>query len=95
MARKQAYNQALSEEEIKEIPNIIKNSNDAYIDLNNGNFFMIFNDKENLEKVNFIHFNVDEIGNYIITTRKVRKEHLKNKNYKHIGQGIEPNISES
>lgn len=58
MARKQAYNQALSEEEIKEIPNIIKNSNDAYIDLNNGNFFMIFNDKENLEKVNFIAFNL-------------------------------------
>lgn len=90
--RKANYNQTLSEEEVREIPSIINNAKSAYFDDKHKNFFMVFEDKQDKEKINFIHFNVDELGNFIITAKKADKKVLKDKDYKLVGIGIEPNI---
>ncbi|MDY5950238.1 MAG: hypothetical protein SPJ16_03455, partial [Helicobacter sp.] len=91
-ARKANYNQALSENEILEIPSVIANAKNAYIDTRHKNFFIVFADKQDNTKINFIHFNTDELGNYIITTKKTNKEVLNDRHYKQVGSGIEPHI---
>lgn len=91
-ARKQHYNQALSEAEILEIPSVITHAKTAYIDTQHKNFFIVFDDKIDSTKLNFIHFNTDELGNYIITTKKADRQVLNNKQYKQVGSGIEPHI---
>lgn len=91
-ARKQHYNQALSEAEILEIPSVITHAKTAYIDTQHKNFLIVFNDKIDSTKLNFIHFNTDELGNYIITTKKADRQVLNNKQYKQVGSGIEPHI---
>ena len=91
-ARKANYNQALSENEILEIPSAIAQAKNAYIDTRHKNFFIVFADKQDNTKINFIHFNADELGNYIITTKKADKEVLNDRHYKQVGSGIEPHI---
>ena len=91
-ARKANYNQALSENEILEIPSVIAQAKNAYIDTRHKNFFIVFADKQDNTKINFIHFNTDELGNYIITTKKTNKEVLNDRHYKQVGSGIEPHI---
>ncbi|MCR2098065.1 hypothetical protein [Campylobacter upsaliensis] len=91
-ARKANYNQALSEVEMLEIPSVITHAKNAYIDTRHKNFFIVFADKKDNAKINFIHFNADELGNYIITTKKADKKVLNDKHYKQVGSGIEPHI---
>ncbi|MDL0109092.1 hypothetical protein NYG93_08555 [Campylobacter felis] len=91
-ARKANYNQALSEAEMLEIPSVITHAKNAYIDTRHKNFFIVFADKKDNAKINFIHFNADELGNYIITTKKADKKVLNDKHYKQVGSGIEPHI---
>ncbi|RDU51501.1 hypothetical protein CQA49_09515, partial [Helicobacter sp. MIT 00-7814] len=89
--RKAGYNQELSADEIKQIPEIISNAKSAYIDITpkHNNFFIT---KELEDKVITINFNKDELGNYIVTARKVLKEDLNRQEYKLMGSGIEPHI---
>ena len=72
--RKTTEGQALTKEEYKEIPEIIKNAKNAYIDKEKGNFFITFRDKNNSKMINKLVFNKSKNGNYLVTLGKVNKE---------------------
>lgn len=72
--RKEKENQNLSKEEYKQIPEAVKNAKTAYIDKDHQNFFIIFDDKNNQEKINKVVFNKTVKGNYVVTVSKVNKE---------------------
>ncbi len=71
--RKASEGQAMTKEEYKEIPEIIKNANNAYIDKEKGNFFITFKDKNNSKMINKLIFNKSKNGNYLVTLGKVNK----------------------
>lgn len=72
--RKNAHSgQDLTKAEYYEIPNVIKNAKEAYIDLGHRNFFITFEDKQNKDKLNQIVFHKSISGNYIVTTCKINK----------------------
>ncbi len=77
--RKANEGQALREEEYKAIPNAIKNAKEAYIDKENHNFFIIFQDLKDNSMVNKIVFNKTIKGNYLVTIGKVNKKESMNK----------------
>lgn len=77
--RKANEGQALREEEYKAIPNAIKNAKEAYIDKENHNFFIIFEDLNDKSKINKIVFNKTIKGNYLVTIGKVNKQEGINK----------------
>lgn len=77
--RKANEGQALREEEYKAIPNAIKNAKEAYIDKENHNFFIIFQDLKDKSMVNKIVFNKTIKGNYLVTIGKVNKKESMNK----------------
>lgn len=77
--RKANEGQALREEEYKAIPNAIKNAKEAYIDKENHNFFIVFEDLNDKSKINKIVFNKTIKGNYLVTIGKVNKQEGINK----------------
>ena len=80
--RKRSFNQDLGIDTIKTFPTIIKNAQEAYIDRINQNFFITH--KLNDENLAFLHFNIDEMGNFIITAKQASKSDLHKKQYKKI-----------
>ncbi|MDE7255903.1 MAG: hypothetical protein K2N54_06985, partial [Helicobacter sp.] len=94
--RKAKYNQALRPEEIKNIPQIIRETRVAYIDKANHNFFVAFPDVQDSNRLNFIHFNADENGNYMVTAKKAHKDTVNSsgieKQYQLVQAGAAPAI---
>ena len=88
--RKAKYNQDAPREVIDTLPQIISEAKSAYIDTHpkHKNFFITkdLNDSE----VATIHINKDNIGNYVVTLRRVHKDDLKRKEL--VRTGIEPDI---
>lgn len=82
--RKGEYNQDLRIDEMKKIPSVINSAKTAYMDNKNG-FFIVFDDKLNADKLNFIHFRGDSSGNFIITLKKASVKVLKS--YKKVSAG--------
>ena len=64
----------MTKEEYKEIPKIIKNAKNAYIDKDKGNFFIAFEDKADPTMINKLVFNKATTGNYLVTLGKVNKK---------------------
>lgn len=91
-SKKQGYNQALRDDEMLKIPEIINNANKAYFNKKTKNFAIAFKDLQDENKVNLIHINKDELGNYIVTSQKINKKNLNQNNFKEIsaGAGVEP-----
>lgn len=77
--RKEAFKQDLPNEFLYKIPEIIKDAKKAYIDTKNNNFFIV----ESLDDrhMAFLHFNIDELGNFIVTAKKGEKSILNKKEY--------------
>lgn len=73
-SRKAMENQSLTREEYKQIPEAVRNAKYAYIDKKNNNFFIAFEDKNDLRKMNKIVFNKTTKGNYVVTVSKVNKK---------------------
>jgi hypothetical protein len=71
--RKAKENQLMTQEEYKEIPEVIKNTKTAYIDKDNKNFFITFEDKADPTMINKLVFNKATSGNYLVTLGKVNK----------------------
>lgn len=80
--RKQSFNQDLPDEFLYKIPSIIQNTKEAYVDMKNNNFFMVTS--LNLDDLAFLHFNVDELGNFIVTAKRAKKADLNKKEYKKV-----------
>lgn len=77
--RKQDFKQDLPKDFFYQIPKLIQDSKEAYIDTKKGNFFIVTAlDNDNLA---FLHFNVDELGNFIVTAKKALKEDLNKQEY--------------
>lgn len=72
--RKNGYGQAFDTEEYRGIPEVIRTANFAVVDNYFKNFQIVFDDKNNNEKINKIVFNKDELGNYLVTVGKVERE---------------------
>ncbi len=77
--RKEAFKQDLPNEFLYKIPEIIKDAKKAYMDTKNNNFFIV----ESLDDrhMAFLHFNTDELGNFIVTAKKGEKSILNKKEY--------------
>ncbi|MCI7410726.1 hypothetical protein [Helicobacter bilis] len=56
-----------------EIPSVIANAKNAYIDTNHKNFFIVFADKQDNIKINFIRFNADALGKLYHSNKKKQK----------------------
>lgn len=98
--RKEKFVQDVPTENFKNLPNLIANANEAYIDTDeeHRNFFLIEDlnyKKENKELVATYHFNKDELGNYFVTARRIEKETLNQKAYRLVRRGIEPTHTET
>ena len=65
--RKGNYEQAFDTEEYRLIPQVIREANFVLVDKRTQNFQVVFDDKDNISKINKIVFNKDELGNYIVT----------------------------
>lgn len=75
--RKGTYKQALRIEEQRQIPNIINNAKEAYIDGGSG-FVIPFKDVQDTNKLNFIILNSDINGNFLITAKKINLKDFEN-----------------
>ena len=88
-------NQNFRIEEYKGILKWIKNS--TYAIRENGicyrTFMLTKLDAEDNSKVNVLLFNEDELGNFVVTLKKIEVIALINKNYELVGAGVEPAIS--
>lgn len=88
-------NQNFRIEEYKGILKWIKNS--TYAIRENGicyrTFMLTKLDAEDNSKVNVLLFNEDELGNFVVTLKKIEVKALINKNYELVGAGVEPAIS--
>ena len=92
--RKGNYNQALDTEEYREIPKVIRDADFAIVDKRTKNFQLLFDDKNEISKINKIVFNKDELGNYLVTIGKVdRRDGLSEKEQIVVGVGVAPTIS--
>ena len=92
--RKGNYNQALDTEEYREIPKIIREADFAIVDKRTKNFQLVFDDRNEVSKINKIVFNKDELGNYLVTIGKVdRRDGLSEKEHIVVGVGVAPTIS--
>ena len=72
--RKSGYGQAFDTEEYRQIPQVLREADFAVIDNYFKNFQIVFDDKDNPEKINKLIFNKDELGNYLLTIGKVDRE---------------------
>ncbi|MBR5915423.1 MAG: hypothetical protein IKZ57_03120 [Spirochaetia bacterium] len=88
-------NQSFRIEEYKGILRWIKNS--TYAIRENGSCYRTFMltklDEEDNSKVNILLFTEDELGNFVVTLKKIEIKALINKNYELVGAGVEPAIS--
>lgn len=86
-SRKKAYNQALSIDEIRQIPNVLHKAKNVSFDANEGNLVYWFDDKENADKINKIIVNLNYVlkkfrtTNYMVTIGKVDKVESLKDNY--------------
>ena len=86
-SRKKAYNQALSIDEIRQIPNVLYEAKNVSFDANEGNLVYWFDDKEDAEKINKIIVNLNyalkkfKVTNYMVTIGKVDKVESLKDNY--------------
>ena len=79
----------MSDEFLYKMPKIIEDSTQAYVDMKNNNFFIATPiDNDNLA---FLHFNVDGLGNFIVTAKKATKEDLNKKEYVKVKANVERN----
>lgn len=87
--RKQEFKQDVPDEFLYKMPKVIEDSTQAYVDMKNNNFFIATPiDNDNLA---FLHFNVDELGNFIVTAKKATKEDLNKKEYGKVKANVERN----
>ena len=93
--RKSRFNQELSNDEIKELYPMIQNAKGCFVDLEKQNFFLCKHNDTDNTKVNCFIFNKDEKGNYIVTAKKMDVSELNKKNYRQVGEGFAPSISQS
>ena len=92
--RKGSYNQALDTEEYRMIPQVMRDATFALIDKRQKNFQIVFDDINNIEKINKIVFNKDELGNYLVTIGKVdRRDSISEQENVVVGVGVAPTIS--
>lgn len=92
--RKENYEQAFDTEEYRLIPQVIREANFVLVDKRTQNFQVVFDDKDNISKINKIVFNKDELGNYIVTIGKVdRRDGISEKDNTVVGVGVAPTIS--
>ncbi|WP_287054346.1 SNF2-related protein [Treponema sp.] len=92
--RKGNYEQAFDTEEYRLIPQVIREANFVLVDKRTQNFQVVFDDKDNISKINKIVFNKDELGNYIVTIGKVdRRDGISEKDNTVVGVGVAPTIS--
>ena len=86
-SRKKAYNQALSIDEIRQIPNVLYKAKNVSFDANERNLVYWFDDKENADKINKIIVNLNYVlkkfrtTNYMVTIGKVDKVESLKDNY--------------
>nr|DAD62151.1 MAG TPA: minor capsid component [Caudoviricetes sp.] len=86
-SRKKAYNQALSIDEIRQIPDVLYKAKNVSFDVNEGNLVYWFDDKENADKINKIIVNLNYVlkkfrtTNYMVTIGKVDKVESLKDNY--------------
>ena len=92
--RKGSYNQSLDTEEYRLIPKVMREANFALVDKRVKNFQILFNDKNDIKKINKIVFNKDELGNYLVTVGKVdRRDGISEVDNIVVGVGVAPTIS--
>jgi len=91
-SRKKSYNQDLRPEEMKMIPNYIRNANYALYDVKNKSFIILAKDLQNEDKVNYLAFTRDKNGIYFLTAGKRDKISFGSGEYKIVGEGVEPSI---
>lgn len=92
--RKGSYEQALDTEEYREIPQVMRDATFALVDNRVKNFQILFDDKNDIKKINKIVFNKDELGNYLVTVGKVdRRDGISEINNSVVGVGVAPTIS--
>ena len=92
--RKGNYNQALDTKEYRMIPQVMRNATFALVDKRVKNFQIIFDDENDISKINKIVFNKDELGNYLVTIDKVdRRDSISEKENVVVGVGVAPTIS--
>ncbi len=93
--RKGSYEQALDTEEYREIPQVMRDATFALVDNRVKNFQILFDDKNDIKKINKIVFNKDELGNYLVTVGKVgRQNGISEKENIVVGVGVAPTISD-
>ena len=93
--RKGSYNQALDTEEYRMIPKVMRDATFALVDKRVKNFQILFDDKNDIKKINKIVFNKDELGNYLVTIGKVgRQNSISEKENIVVGVGVAPTISD-
>lgn len=92
--RKGSYEQALDTEEYREIPQVMRDATFALVDNRVKNFQILFDDKNDIKKINKIVFNKDELGNYLVTVGKVdRRDGISEIDNSVVGVGVAPTIS--
>ncbi len=92
--RKGSYDQALSTEEYYSIPKVIREATFVVVDKRTQNFQIIFDDNDDIKKINKLVFNKDKLGNYLVTVGKVdRRDGISEKNNTVVAVGVAPTIS--
>lgn len=92
--RKRAYDQALDTEEYRQIPHVMREASFALVDNRTKNFQLLFDDINDIKKINKIVFNKDELGNYLVTVGKVdRRDGISEQYNTVVGVGVAPTIS--
>ncbi|MGN0738827.1 MAG: hypothetical protein ACI4LX_01485 [Treponema sp.] len=93
--RKGSYGQALDTEEYRMIPKVMRDAMFALVDKRVKNFQILFDDKNDIKKINKIVFNKDKLGNYLVTIGKVgRQNSISEKENIVVGVGVAPTISD-
>lgn len=92
--RKGGYNQALGTEEYYSIPKVIRETDFVVVDKRTKNFQILFDDNDDIKKINKLVFNKDELGNYLVTVGKVdRRDSISEENNTVVAVGVAPTIS--
>ena len=92
--RKGGYGQALNAEEYYNIPKVIRQADFVVVDKQTKNFQIVFDDNDDIKKINKLVFNKDELGNYLVTVGKVdRRDSISEENNTVVAVGVAPTIS--
>lgn len=89
--RKSSYNQNIPLNFFKDLPNILKETKEAFIDKIHKNFFIVKDiDADNIA---IFAINKDKLGNYILHTKKVERDFLNNAEFNKVSAtGLAPAI---